>query len=381
MENTDFINSLNQIMQNDILKIIISNPKSDSNYKKIIVEKKSELYLMSKYTEKQVFNSNLTHLELKDELETYKDYFKQYNFFSADYEYMIKISKKDKVFTNRIKNKNAVKIESTHNRQKNYILNTGEIIEPLIDMGVISKDGKIIASMQHKYRQINRFLEIINDAIDKQNLTKINIVDFGCGKSYLTFIVYYYFKYIKNIDIHMIGLDLKEEVINNCNKTAEKYGYDNLKFYIGDIKDYEPETNIDMVITLHACDTATDYALYNAIKWNSKFIFSVPCCQHEINNQIKANNLTIINRYGLAQERISSLYTDIIRCNLLEYSGYKVELIEFVNTEFTPKNLLIRATLSNIPSNIKAKMLEEVENLMNEFNFKQTLHTLLIDKK
>lgn len=381
MEYINIKEALDNIFKDEIIKIIVSNPNSSSKYKKINFERSGNIFYESAYTDKQVFNKSINTLDITMYLEDKVNEFKQINLFSVNYEYMIKVSKKGKIFVSKTKNKSDIKTNTDHNREKNYILKENVDIKPLIDMGVLDKNGKIIKSMHHKFKQINKFLEIINDAISSDNLTSINIVDFGCGKSYLTFVVYYYFKYIKNVDIHMVGLDLKKDVIDNCNKTAQKYGYEGLKFYVGDIKNYEPSTSIDMVITLHACDTATDYALYNAIKWNAKYIFSVPCCQHEINSQIKANNLKIVNRYGLAQERLSSLFTDIIRCNLLEYSGYKVDLVEFVNTEFTPKNLLIRGKLSTIPSNIKKQMLDEVNALLNEYNLSQTLYNLIFNAK
>ena len=247
-------------------------------------------------------------------------------------------------------------------------------------MGIFTKDGKIVVSMYDKYRQINKFIQFIDESIDKAGLKSVNIVDFGCGKSYLTFVVYYYLTFIKQIDVTMTGLDLKADVIAKCQETANKYGYDRLSFQVGDVAEYESEKPVDMVITLHACDTATDYALYHAIRWGSRIIISVPCCQHELNNQIQSENLNILTRYGLLKERTAAIMTDAIRGNLLEYSGYKTQLLEFIDFSHTPKNLLIRGVKSNISKEHREKMLSEVKSLMEEFSLKPTLYKLIFDE-
>ena len=381
---TDFLQLpkvIEDIFLDNAVKVVFSNRNANIfEYKKADAVLKDNYYLLSLYTEKQVFNKKLDTKQLQQLIIQYLNFFKQVNIFCKQNEYTIKISKKDKIFVLKQKSKNIVLTAPQHNRTKNYIISEGTIVPPLVDMGIFTKDGKIVNAMHDKFRQINKMLEIIDDAVVKSGLKSLNIIDFGCGKSYLTFVIYYYLVEIKHINAQIIGLDLKEDVIKNCNNAANRYGYKNLKFYVGDIKDYQPNINIDMVISLHACDTATDYALYNAIKWNAKLIFSVPCCQHEINFQFKSQNFNILNRYGIAKERISALFTDIIRCNLLETQDYKTDLLEFIDLDATPKNLLIRAVKTKVPSNIKKQMLAETQNLMQEYNFTQTLYNLLYKK-
>jgi len=376
------------MLKSDIVKIIISNPISKSEeYKKIVIEKKDKNYQIAKYTDKQVFHENVSKEELPDRCYALaENHYKQINGMSANEEHIILISKKGKC-NYKVKKTatDAVKLnakDTGHNRKKNYILQEGMNIEPLVDMGVFTKDGKVVNSMYDKYKQINRFIEIIDDEVSGLNVEELNVIDFGCGKSYLTFVVYYYLTEVMKLKVNMIGLDLKVDVIKKCNEAAEKYGYTNLKFEVGDVNGFKTPFDVDMVITLHACDTATDYALYNAIQWNAKMIFSVPCCQHELNKQMKPEKLTIMSRYGIIKERFSALATDAIRGNLLEYCGYKTQLLEFIDFAHTPKNILIRAVKRPMTlKKVKDSMLREVHALMDEFSFEPTLYRLLeLDK-
>lgn len=386
---TELQQYIQTMLKADVKKIIISNPFSKSEeYKKIIVERKEKNYQIAKYTEKQVFHENVTKETLENRcVELAENGYKQINGMSATEEHIILISKKGKC-NYKVKKtatdtvKLAAKAQG-HNRQKNYILKEGMNIEPLVDMGVFTKDGKVVNAMYDKYKQINRFIEIIDDEVSDLKVDELNVIDFGCGKSYLTFVVYYYLTEVMKLKVNMIGLDLKEDVIKKCNEAAQKYQYTNLKFEVGDVNGFKAPFDVDMVITLHACDTATDYALYNAIQWKAKMIFSVPCCQHELNKQIKPEELTILSRYGIIKERFSALATDAIRGNLLEYCGYKTQLLEFIDFEHTPKNILIRAVRRPImPKQVKENMLKEVHAMMEEFGYKPTLYKLLeLNKK
>jgi len=379
----DLKKAIDEMVKEDIIKVVISNKANKSfEYNKITIltkeNKNKKYYQIEKYTDKQVFHENIDADVLGDKiLEYVSSNFKQVSAWSNLTNFEVKISKKGKVLLSKKKSDNAKLVSQGHNKEKNYILKEGMIIEPLIDLGVFTKEGKVINSKYDKYKQINRFVEIIDDEIKKNDYKELTILDFGCGKSYLTFVLYYYFVEIKKIDVKMIGLDLKADVIKKCNDIAKRYNFENLHFELGDINGFKYNNKVDMVITLHACDTATDYALYNAIKWNTKMIFSVPCCQHEFNAQMKTEELSILTRYGIVQERIAALMTDSVRANLLECIGYKTQLLEFIDIAHSPKNILIRASKSNIPKDKKEKALIEVRNLMKQFNLNSTLFNLL----
>ncbi|MCR5556216.1 MAG: SAM-dependent methyltransferase [Butyrivibrio sp.] len=384
---------INSIMSSEkISRIIVSKAATKSSqFKKIdVLGRNDQSFQISKYTDKQAFHENVQGKEIAAAISDIlfpsdgKVAFRQVNLWSESFEHIFLISK-DGSFTHKkraLKSDEKMEVPGTHNREKNYIIEEGQKVPPLIDMGVFTKDGKVVKSMYDKFRQINRFLEILDDEIGSLKTDHLNVIDFGCGKSYLTFVVYYYLTEIKGIKANIIGLDLKKDVIRKCNEAANKYGYENLHFELGDINGYKTPFDVDMVITLHACDTATDYALYNAIMWNAKMIFSVPCCQHELNKKIKTDELSLLTRYGIIKERFAALATDAIRGNLLEYSGYKTQLLEFIDFAHTPKNILIRAVKRGItPKGTRDKALKEVENLMREFNTDQTLYDLLVKGK
>ena len=372
---------LSAIAQAKPYKIIISKPAGgEIPYRRIVIERKESYYQAAAYTEKQVFHENIPPEKLAEYLgKTAVGQYLQVNAWDDAAEHIYLCSKKGKVTYKTKKNvQTAAKASGSHNRKKQYILEEGTPIAPLVDMGVFTPDGKVVRTMYDKFRQINRFIEMIDDAIREYKGEEIHIIDFGCGKSYLTFIMYYYFTEIRHMKVQMLGLDLKKDVIEKCNRAAEKYGYDDLRFELGDINGFQTPFDVDMVVTLHACDTATDFALYNAITWNAKMIFSVPCCQHEVNKQIQSEDYSLLTRYGIIKERFSALTTDAIRANLLECCGYKTQLLEFIDFEHTPKNILIRAVRRPVlPSSAKKKYLAEVENMCREFHLEPTLYTLL----
>lgn len=338
-------------------QIILSNSRRKEEVSKVRVRplllQGKLVFQVEEFRGKQAFHQNL----MKDEAYEYlqnamSDTFRQMELASAKGSAQILVSKNGKM-TMKVKKNRPVegqaKIQAPstlldHNRKKKYVLEEGKPIPFLQDLGVMTADGRIVHSRYDKFRQINRFLEFVQDILPKlPKGREINIIDFGCGKSYLTFAMYYYLKELNGFDIRVIGLDLKQDVIDHCNQLARKYGFEKLAFYHGDIASYEEVDQVDMVVTLHACDTATDYALAKAVRWNASVILSVPCCQHELNRQMKNDMLEPVLQYGLLKERMAALYTDGIRAEILENHGYRTQILEFIDMEHTPKNVLIRA--------------------------------------
>ena len=338
-------------------QIILSNSRRKEEVSKVRVRplllQGKLVFQVEEFRGKQAFHQNL----MKDEAYEYlqnamSDTFRQMELASAKGSAQILVSKNGKM-TMKVKKNRPVegqaKIQAPstlldHNRKKKYVLEEGKPIPFLQDLGVMTADGRIVHSRYDKFRQTNRFLEFVQDILPKlPKGREINIIDFGCGKSYLTFAMYYYLKELNGFDIRVIGLDLKQDVIDHCNQLARKYGFEKLAFYHGDIASYEGVDQVDMVVTLHACDTATDYALAKAVRWNASVILSVPCCQHELNRQMKNDMLEPVLQYGLLKERMAALYTDGIRAEILENHGYRTQILEFIDMEHTPKNVLIRA--------------------------------------
>ena len=387
MKNKDMTveEALRKIAKLSPVKIVLSNvADKEQRIQRVQIEKKEKHFQIAQYSDRQVFHKNVDEEELIYFcIEEFGVNFLQLNAWMLRGEASLKLTKKRKLLFDIKKADNSALADEVrdNNRKKNYILEEGRVIEPLIDMGIFTKEGRIVSSMYDKFKQINRFIEIIDDELKKKIITHLNIIDFGCGKSYLTFIVYYYLTEIKKIKVNMIGLDLKEDVIKKCNNAAKKYGYENLSFELGDINGYSAPFKVDMVITLHACDMATDFALYNAVNWGAGYIFSVPCCQHELNAQIKSETFSLMTRYGIIKERFSALVTDAIRGNLLEYMGYNVNLLEFVDLSHTPKNILIRAVKNpNKAENVKLRAMDEVKKMMEEYGINQALYRMIVRK-
>lgn len=357
----------------DFIQAILSNPRTKEGIIKVKVRPvmmKDRLFLqLESFSKTQAFHENLEPEAAVERIVDYMKEFKQMQMATKDTDYTILVSKKGKVTIQKkaVKTSRNVKIQA-HNRSKKYILQEGMKVPFLQDLGVMTQDGKIVRTRFDKFRQINRFLEFIEDILPQLDKDReITILDFGCGKSYLTFAMYYYLHELKQYDIRIIGLDLKSEVIAHCNALSKEYGYEKLTFLEGDIADYEGVNEVDMVVTLHACDTATDYALAKAVGWNAKVILSVPCCQHELNSQIENEVLAPIMKYGLLKERFAALVTDGLRAEYLESRGYDTQVLEFIDMEHTPKNILLRAVKSKEKHTKKEKQCKEQIQACKEF--------------
>lgn len=341
---------LEQVFCIELLSAVLSNPRDrEKAFKgriRPVLKKGNLVYQFEIFKGKQVFHENLEAKAAVDRACEWMEHFRQMQIDTKSERASVLISKKGKVTINRKKvtRPDQGKQDLSHNREKQYILKEGMDIPFLRDLGVMTQEGKIVRSRFDKFRQINRYLEFIEDVLPKLPKDReITILDFGCGKSYLTFAMYYFLHEMRGYEVRMVGLDLKEDVIEHCNALAEKYGYDHLHFLTGDIAQYEGMTKVDMVVTLYACDTATDYALAKAVSWGADVILSVPCCQHELNRQIENDILSPVLSYGLLKERMAALVTDGLRAEYLKKEGYDTQILEFIDMEHTPKNILIRA--------------------------------------
>lgn len=389
---------LNKLLQDTVdsglYQMILSNPREKGKAFKIkirpVIVKNRMLFQETVYEGTKVFHENYESGDIISHIEEALTYdFKQCEVEHKTCKAVVLVSKKGKITVNRkqvsdagAEPESARVPQMAHNRVKRYILEEGIPVPFLVDLGVQTKEGKVVHARYDKFKQINRFLEFIEDILP--TLSKegtVRIIDFGCGKSYLTFAMYYYLHQLKGYDVEITGLDLKEDVIEHCNLLARQYGYDKLHFLKGDIAGYEGAEDVDMVVTLHACDTATDYALEKAVRWNAKVILSVPCCQHEVNKQINSADLSAVLKYGIIKERMSALITDAIRADLLESQGYETNILEFIDMEHTPKNLLIRAVKRSVTSDRKAeRAVEEVAALTAKLQIEPTLQKLLIEE-
>ncbi|MBA3721494.1 MAG: SAM-dependent methyltransferase [Parachlamydiaceae bacterium] len=357
--------------ERSLISAILSNPRKTQPLQKInvrpILIKDEPFYQFTEFRDNQALHSNLKADECIKNLQEHLPDFKQLMLYTNATDYQILISKKQSV-TILKKPSSKCPLALSHNRKKEYLLADNKPIPFLVELGVMSPEGKIHAQKMDKFRQINRFLEMVDDILPDLNKDKpIHIVDFGCGKSYLTFALYYYLKVMKGLKLTLTGLDLKKDVIDKCNQLAKKLCYSDLSFSVGDINQHQEKRHVDMVISLHACDTATDAALEKAVRWESEVILCVPCCQHELFGQVKNEALEPLLKHGILKERFAALATDAARAQLLEALGYRVQVLEFIDMEHTPKNLLLRA-VRNKKQNINQDALKKY------FEFKKSLN-------
>jgi SAM-dependent methyltransferase len=364
---------LEQCIQKNLIDLTISGLKKKNEelpvkikVRPVAMKDKIE-YQVSEFIGRKVFHKNYKKDELKKKITDWmQEDYKQAQFTMTDATAQILSGKHSQTVKYKKCKEVRVQRDLSHNRTKRYILPEGTPVGFLIDLGVMTKEGKIVRQKYDKYRQINRFLEFVEDILPQLSKEREQtIIDFGCGKSYLTFAMYYYLKELKGYDIRIIGLDLKEDVIAHCNELKDKYGYGKLSFLVGDIASYTDVDAVDMVVTLHACDTATDYALAKAVQWGAKVILSVPCCQHEANRMMENELLQPVLQYGILKERMAAIMTDAVRANLLTAKGYDTQILEFIDMEHTPKKLLIRAVYTGKDSENAAEALKNMEEALH----------------
>ncbi|MDR2570040.1 MAG: SAM-dependent methyltransferase [Oscillospiraceae bacterium] len=375
-------------MLGNAVKIVISKPLNKDNKRpkisgRRILIKNTQYFQFEVLRDNKAFHENIPIPDLLAYFNAKMRQYKQADIWNENGEHSVIFSDKGELRPHKTKNRNSsqVTIES-HDRNKNYILKEGEDIPILCELGVFNTNNNVIKGMHSKFKQVNKFVQIIDTSLkDTKTTGSLNIVDFGCGSSHLTFVVYHYFTQIKKIPVNITGVDLQTELITKCNELAAKYDYKNLSFVCSDIKAYSPAlgSTPDMIISLHGCNTATDYAISKGIKWGVEYMFIAPCCQHEINTQMKRDDLGEIYaplRYGVLKDRFASLLTDGLRANIIEMHDYKVDIVEFVGFNHSPKNILIRAVKSAHRPEYKQKLKQQTSKLIEDFNINPTLMEL-----
>lgn len=374
---------LQQVVEEGLLRGICSEARSKEDYHKVTVRRIQEqrcFYQIESFTKEQAFHKNVEETDLYDELENLLLRYKQIQITTVQHLYVVRISKKMKIkVTKKMNQENGI-VTMGHNQKKQYLLEDGVAVDFLIHLGMMEENGKVKHKWYDKFRQINRYLELIDDSLSYIDRDEPTIIDFGCGKSYLTFALYHYLVQKKKMKVKIIGLDLKESVIRSLNQLTQELGYEGLEFRVGDIAMFEYDRKIDMVISLHACNLATDYAIEKAIQWGSKVIMAVPCCHKEINQQMEIEPMKAILGYGIIKERMAALMTDGLRAELIKACGYEVQVLEFVDMEHTPKNIMIRAYAKEEELGFKkSRLSDNYHEIMKSYQLKPTLEKLLTD--
>lgn len=381
--SVDTLNEIEQIIDDQAFIFgVLSNVKKgvEKTYKKVdikpVIIKNELLYQISCYYDQKVKHENLTAEELKTYFaKVLGPYFKQGQLYTKTADLQILFNKKGEGAILK-KAPTRFQVNMDHNRKKQYLIPEGTPCDFMIALGVMDADGKVFKKMYDKFRQLNKYLEFVDDSLPYLG-DDLTIIDFGCGKAYLTFALYYYLVKLKDRQVKIIGLDLKEDVIDFCNATAMKLGYHGLAFKMGDIKDFEFNGNVDMVVSLHACDTATDEALGKAVGWGAKVIYAVPCCQHELFNQMKNDQMAPLLKHGIVRDKLATIVTDTLRAQALEAVGYTVQMLEFIDMTHTPKNILIRAFKTDKTSEERASDYLAYEAFMNNWQVKPRIDVVL----
>lgn len=386
----ELLSLLDQTVNEEMLRMTISGKRHKDVPDKVKIrpiQLKDGLYFQTSISDgKREFHKNYEKEELLSQISRWmtEDY-KQLQMDTTAQSIQAMVSKKGKASVKqKIMPQKRTARTLEHNRKKRYLLEEGTPVPFLVDLGVMTSDGMIVKSKYDKFRQINRYLEFVEDILPELDADReLTLIDFGCGKSYLTFALYYYLTVKQKYRIRMIGLDLKQDVMEHCQELADRYGYDKLTFLTGDIADYDGVDQVDMVVSLHACDTATDYALEKALQWNAKVIFAVPCCHHELNRQMHSSQMRPVLKYGLIQERMAALMTDAFRADVLELEGYRVQVLEFIDMEHTPKNILIRAVRQKeeMQEDKKRQMQKELADCMKVWNVNPLFYRLRLGGK